>query len=52
MAPSPLAPITIRSACCLEATFMISFSRLPKLTHRLGRKSRLDQLPHAGPSLF
>ena len=23
------------------------FSRLPKLTHSLSRKSRLDQLPHA-----
>ena len=29
MAPSPLAPITIRSACCLEATFMISSAGFP-----------------------
>jgi len=29
MAPSPLAPITIRSAWCLEATFMILSARFP-----------------------
>ena len=46
MAPSPLAPITFKSTCCLEATFMISSAGFPKLVHRLGRKSRLEQLPH------
>ena len=29
MAPSPWAPITIRSARCLEATFIISSAGLP-----------------------
>lgn len=29
MPPSPLAPITIRSACCLEATCMIAFAGFP-----------------------
>ena len=30
MAPSPLAPITIRSACCLEAASHDPFSRIPR----------------------
>ena len=29
MAPSPFAPITIRSACCLEAASMISSAGFP-----------------------
>lgn len=29
MAPSPLAPNTIRSACCLDAAFIISSAGFP-----------------------
>ena len=47
MAPSPCAPITIRLGMLFGGHLHDLFSRLPRLTHRLGRKSRLDQLPHA-----